>query len=86
MTPFSFRTGPSPFSSMPGLDNDGFSFRTESNQYRLRILPETLKYATHLQARNRRMGLPGSLEYLMAQLVEEKYNALAEEGELPPNP
>lgn len=74
------------FTSMGSLRDDGYSFRANSDQFRLRIQPRTLDLASHIQKRNRGLGKPGSLEFLFAEAVEYYYNALAEEGEVPPNP
>lgn len=68
------------------LTADGRSFRDASDQMRVRISDETLAMATHIQKHNGQIGLPRSLEFCIASCIDRAYEALRQDGLVPPNP
>lgn len=68
------------------LTANGRSFRDSSDQMRVRISDETLARASHIQRINDQLGLPRSLEFCIASCIDRTYEALREDGLVPPNP
>jgi hypothetical protein len=63
---------------------DARSFRSGSNQFKLRVNPETLERITEIQKYFRSLQRPSSMELVVAESVAAFYDDLLDEGVVPP--
>lgn len=63
---------------------DARSFRAGSDQFKVRLNPETLAKITEIQKHHASLGRPRSMELALAEAVAVYYAELLEEGLVPP--